>query len=214
MPESPSTSHLEEVELLVLADCIPCPSRRARAEVHLDACATCREALADFLRIRAAPAPDVHAARTEVVLTEAPGARLSASGMPLLAQGTLLGRYVLLERLGSGGMGVVHAAYDPSLDRRIGLKLLRALPSAGGSQGMTERLLREAQAAARTRHPHVVTVHDVGTFGQVVFIAMELVDGGNLREHLRAQARPWRDVVRLYLQQIRHHHLQQKIRFP
>ncbi|RKH13443.1 serine/threonine protein kinase [Corallococcus sp. CA053C] len=200
MPESPSTSHLEEVELLDLADGIPSQTLRARAEVHLDACATCREALADFLRIRAAPAPDVHAARTEVVLTEAPGARLSASGMPLLAQGTLLGRYVLLERLGSGGMGVVHAAYDPSLDRRIGLKLLRALPSAGGSQGMTERLLREAQAAARTRHPHVVTVHDVGTFGQVVFIAMELVDGGNLREHLRAQARPWRDVVRLYLQ--------------
>ncbi|RKH54517.1 serine/threonine-protein kinase [Corallococcus llansteffanensis] len=200
MSESPSASHLEEVELLDLADGIPSQALRERAEVHLDACATCREALADFLRIRAAPAPDVHAARTEVVVTESPGTRLSASGMPLLAQGTLLGRYVLLERLGSGGMGVVHAAYDPSLDRRIGLKLLRALPGAGGSQGMTERLLREAQAAARTRHPHVVTVHDVGTFGQVVFIAMELVDGGNLREHLRAQARPWRDVVRLYLQ--------------
>ncbi|XHF30578.1 serine/threonine-protein kinase [Corallococcus exercitus] len=97
-------------------------------------------------------------------------------------------------------MGVVHAAYDPSLDRRIGLKLLRAPPSTGGSQGMTERLLREAQAAARTRHPHVVAVHDVGTFGDVVFIAMELVDGGTLRQHLKEAARPWRDVVRLYVQ--------------
>ena len=200
MPESPSASHLDEVELLDLADGVPSQALRERAEVHLDACATCREALADFLRVRAAPAPDVHAARTEVVLTQAPGARLSPTGMPLLAQGTLLGRYVLLERLGAGGMGVVHAAYDPSLDRRIGLKLLRTLPSVGGSQGMTERLLREAQAAARTRHPHVVTVHDVGTVGQFVFIAMELVDGGNLRQHLRAQARPWREVVRLYLQ--------------
>lgn len=200
MPESPSAAHLDEVELLDLADGIPSQALRERAEVHLDACATCREALADFLRIRAAPAPDVHAARTEVVLTEGPAARVSPLGMPLLAQGTLLGRYVLLERLGAGGMGVVHAAYDPSLDRRIGLKLLRTLPSAGGTQGMTERLLREAQAAARTRHPHVVTVHDVGTVGQFVFIAMELVDGANLRQHLRAQARPWREVVRLYLQ--------------
>ncbi|RKH40494.1 protein kinase domain-containing protein [Corallococcus sicarius] len=200
MSESPSASHLDEVELLDLADGVPSQALRERAEVHLDACATCREALADFLRIRAAPAPDVHAARTEVVLTEAPAARVSPLGMPLLAQGTLLGRYVLLERLGAGGMGVVHAAYDPSLDRRIGLKLLRTLPSGGGSQGMTERLLREAQAAARTRHPHVVTVHDVGTVGQFVFIAMELVDGANLRQHLRAQARPWREVVRLYLQ--------------
>ncbi|RKH15527.1 serine/threonine protein kinase [Corallococcus sp. CA047B] len=198
MPDS--ASHLEEVELLDLADGVPSQALRERAEAHLDACASCREALADFLRIRAAPAPDVHHARTVLLVSESPGARLSASGMPLIAQGTLLGRYVVLERLGAGGMGVVHAAYDPSLDRRIGLKLLRTLPEAGGTGGMTERLLREAQAAARTRHPHVVTVHDVGTFGDVVFIAMELVEGGTLRQHLRASPRPWRDVVRLYLQ--------------
>ncbi|RYZ40346.1 MAG: tetratricopeptide repeat protein [Myxococcaceae bacterium] len=198
---SDSASHLEEVELLDLADGVPSQALRERAEAHLDACASCREALADFLRIRAVPAPDVHNARTEILVSESPGSRLSVSGMPLIAQGTLLGRYVVLERLGAGGMGVVHAAYDPSLDRRIGLKLLRTMPaSEGDTGGMTERLLREAQAAARTRHPHVVTVHDVGTFGSVVFIAMELVEGGTLRQHLKAAPRPWRDVVRLYVQ--------------
>ncbi|MBN8472232.1 tetratricopeptide repeat protein [Corallococcus exiguus] len=197
MPES--TGHLAEVELLDLADGVPSQSLRERAEGHLDSCASCREALADFLRVRAVPAPDVHAARTAVAVSE-PFTRSVKSRIPQVAQGTLLGRYVVLERLGAGGMGVVHAAYDPSLDRRIGLKLLRAPPSASGSQGGTERLLREAQAAARTRHPHVVAVHDVGTFGDVVFIAMELVDGGTLRQHQREAARPWREVVRLYLQ--------------
>ncbi|NRD55054.1 serine/threonine-protein kinase [Corallococcus exiguus] len=197
MPES--TAHLDEVELLDLADGIPSQSLRERAEGHLDTCASCREALADFLRVRAVPAPDVHAARTAVAVSE-PFTRSVKSRIPQVAQGTLLGRYVVLERLGAGGMGVVHAAYDPSLDRRIGLKLLRAPTSASGSQGGTERLLREAQAAARTRHPHVVAVHDVGTFGDVVFIAMELVDGGTVRQHLLEATRPWRDVVRLYIQ--------------
>ncbi|RKH98155.1 hypothetical protein D7Y04_24705 [Corallococcus sp. AB038B] len=197
MPES--TAHLDEVELLDLADGIPSQSLRERAEGHLDTCASCREALADFLRVRAVPAPDVHAARTAVAVSE-PFTRSVKSRIPQVAQGTLLGRYVVLERLGAGGMGVVHAAYDPSLDRRIGLKLLRAPTSTSGSQGGTERLLREAQAAARTRHPHVVAVHDVGTFGDVVFIAMELVDGGTVRQHLLEATRPWRDVVRLYIQ--------------
>ncbi|NPD23347.1 serine/threonine-protein kinase [Corallococcus exiguus] len=197
MPES--TAHLDEVELLDLADGIPSQSLRERAEGHLDTCASCREALADFLRVRAVPAPDVHAARTAVAVSE-PFTRSVKSRIPQVAQGTLLGRYVVLDRLGAGGMGVVHAAYDPSLDRRIGLKLLRAPTSASGFQGGTERLLREAQAAARTRHPHVVAVHDVGTFGDVVFIAMELVDGGTVRQHLLAATRPWRDVVRLYVQ--------------
>ncbi|WP_148712897.1 serine/threonine-protein kinase [Corallococcus sp. AB030] len=197
MPES--TAHLDEVELLDLADGIPSQSLRERAEGHLDTCASCREALADFLRVRAVPAPDVHAARTAVAVSE-PFTRSVKSRILQVAQGTLLGRYVVLERLGAGGMGVVHAAYDPSLDRRIGLKLLRAPTSASGSQGGTERLLREAQAAARTRHPHVVAVHDVGTFGDVVFIAMELVDGGTVRQHLLEATRPWRDVVRLYIQ--------------
>src|SRR5689334_1111615 len=81
-----------------------------------------------------------------------------------------IGRYRIERRLGSGGMGVVHAAHDPELDRRVALKVLHE------SRGQA-RLLREAQAMARLRHPNVLTVHDVGVSDDRVFITMELIDG-------------------------------------
>src|SRR5690349_6057081 len=77
----------------------------------------------------------------------------------------LLSRYVLLERIGAGGLGVVFAAYDPSLDRRVAIKLLQARTiAADDADGARERLVREAQAIARLAHPNVVAVHDVGTY--------------------------------------------------
>jgi serine/threonine protein kinase len=94
-------------------------------------------------------------------------------------------------------MGIVYAAYDPELDRRVALKLLQ--PGAGGSgsssAGSQTWLLREAQAMARLSHPNVIAVHDVGTFGDRVFIAMELVEGVTLREWSKASVRAWREVL-------------------
>jgi tetratricopeptide (TPR) repeat protein len=111
-----------------------------------------------------------------------------------LARGTLVGRYVVLDVLGEGGMGVVYAAYDPELDRKIAIKLLQAAHGESESGGQAW-LLREAQAMARLSHPNVIAVHDVGTLsGDRVFVAMELVDGMTLRAWLREE-RPWRDVV-------------------
>jgi serine/threonine protein kinase len=98
------------------------------------------------------------------------------------ARGAVVGRYVVLQRLGAGGMGVVHAAYDPELDRKVALKLL--LPGMVGDTGRA-RLLREAQALARLSHPNVVAIHDVGTVGEQVWLAMELVQGQTLGEWLR-----------------------------
>nr|WP_246356974.1 serine/threonine-protein kinase [Pyxidicoccus fallax] len=119
---------------------------------------------------------------------------------PWLQRGTLLGRYVVLEPIGAGGMGVVHAAYDPELDRRVALKLIRidAVSLAKREQAQA-RLLREAQAAARVVHPNVITIHDVGRFGEHVFLAMELVEGTTLREHLRRPDRDWRALLELFL---------------
>ena len=98
--------------------------------------------------------------------------------------GTSIGRYVILSELGKGGMGVVYKAYDPELDRRIALKLMLVKPDPNGGSLASGRLLREAQALAQLSHPNVVSVHDVGTFDQAVFIAMEFVEGSTLRHWL------------------------------
>jgi predicted Ser/Thr protein kinase len=106
-----------------------------------------------------------------------------------------VGRFLVIRTLGAGGMGVVAEAYDPELDRRIALKLLKH-GRGGDSQA---RLMREAQAMARLSHPNVVQVYDVGLVGDQVFIAMELVRGQTLGTWLEDQTRHWRDVVRVFL---------------
>ncbi len=118
-----------------------------------------------------------------------------------LDRGAAIGRYVVLEYLGGGGMGVVYSAYDPELDRKIALKLLRAeaYPDQARDEAQ-QRLLREAQALAKLSHPNVVAVHDLGVTGGQVFIAMEHIDGLDLREWLEAQEPPWQRVVEVFLQ--------------
>jgi tetratricopeptide (TPR) repeat protein/predicted Ser/Thr protein kinase len=110
--------------------------------------------------------------------TEAGPARPDAGA---LAAGSSLGRYTLERVLGQGGMGVVWAAHDPDLDRRVAVKLLR---SEGGAEGRA-RLLREARAMARLSHRNVITVHEVGSQGARDFVAMELIDGESLEQWLR-----------------------------
>jgi len=197
MASPPAAPCLSEIELLDLVDGAAPPELRARAEAHLDGCRDCREQLAGFLRARAPSVSESHPGALAEPPTEVVLPRRKGSALPELSRGTALGRYVVLERIGAGGMGVVYAAYDPSLDRRIVLKLLR--PSTQGD-GSVEQRMWEAKAAARIQHPHVVAVHDVGTFGECVFIAMELMDGGTLRQHLAAAKPPWIEIVRLYLQ--------------
>jgi tetratricopeptide (TPR) repeat protein/predicted Ser/Thr protein kinase len=119
-------------------------------------------------------------APTDVSRATAPSGDTPA---PRLHRGAVIGRYVVLEVSGEGGMGVVYAAYDPQLDRRVAIKLLRPARNAG-SRGRA-RLLREAQAIARISHPNVVGVHDVGAHGDDVFIAMEFVEGQTLTRWLQ-----------------------------
>jgi tetratricopeptide (TPR) repeat protein len=112
-----------------------------------------------------------------------------------LARGAALGRYLVLDKIGEGGMGVVYAAFDPELDRKVAIKVLQTA-EAGESSGGQAWLLREAQALARLQHPNVVAVHDVGTLAEdQIFVAMELVDGVTMRAWLKDQPRMWREVV-------------------
>jgi serine/threonine protein kinase len=96
-------------------------------------------------------------------------------------RGETIGRYLVLARLGAGGMGVVFAAYDPELDRRVAIKVLHGRRDSDASR---RRLAREAQALARIAHPHVVAVHDVGIHDGRVFLAMQYVEGTTLREFM------------------------------
>ncbi len=97
-----------------------------------------------------------------------------------MSRGTSLGRYIVLEAIGRGGQGVVYAAFDPQLDRKVALKLVRVKEGGDPSDDQRARLLREAQTLARLHHPNVVAVHDVGRFADQVFIAMEFMAGGTL----------------------------------
>ncbi|MEO8548645.1 MAG: serine/threonine-protein kinase [Kofleriaceae bacterium] len=111
---------------------------------------------------------------------------------PVIPRGTAIGKYVVLDVLGSGAMGIVVSAIDPTLDRRVAIKLVKA--DRGGTTTGQQRLLREAQAMARLAHPNVVTVFEAGTFGERVFLAMEYIAGTTLAGWLASERSP-REII-------------------
>jgi eukaryotic-like serine/threonine-protein kinase len=145
---------------------------------HVDRCELCRQVVAAAVRAArsvtkpAAAGDDAH-----------PGDRVE--------------RYAVFEPLGVGGMGVVYRAYDPRLDRKIAIKLLR--PGLCDEKNR-ERMQREARMLAKLAHPNVVAVHDAGTWSDRVYIAMELVEGVTLRDWLTEKPRSWREIVDVLIQ--------------
>src|SRR5690349_18057426 len=118
---------------------------------------------------------DVHATPASPPATSARQAYLELAGLPdVILPGTLLGRYVVLEVVGRGGMGTVVRAYDPRLRREVAVKRLR--PRASLEQAEA-RLVREARAMAQLNHPNVVAVYDVEAVPWGVLVAMEYVRG-------------------------------------
>ncbi len=118
----------------------------------------------------------------------------------IFQRGACLGRYVVLRAIGSGGMGNVYAAYDPELDRKVALKVLRADVLLSEERDESQRRLRrEAQATARLNHPNVVSVFDIGTVGERLFIAMELIEGPTLTEWQAVEPRPWREALKVFV---------------
>lgn len=107
---------------------------------------------------------------------------------PRGASRVLGGRYELLHEIASGGMAVVWEAQDTLLDRHVAIKLLH--PQFAADPEFLERFRREARAAAKLSHPNIVPIYDVGEDSETKtpFIVMELVEGGNLKEHIRRSA--------------------------
>jgi tetratricopeptide (TPR) repeat protein/tRNA A-37 threonylcarbamoyl transferase component Bud32 len=158
----------------------------ATVEAHLGDCESCGRLVAE-------------AARDLFGTGDATAAELPTP----LAAGAKLGRHAILGVVGRGAMGVVYTAYDPELDRRVALKVLRPTHRSGDQKVLRERLLREGQAMARLSHPNVVTVYDVGIVDDEVFLAMEYVEGETLSAWLGRENRPWRAVLGAFLEAAR-----------
>src|SRR5688572_19270652 len=179
--------HARDRELSSLASGALEESERTRLQRHIGECSEC------LRRLKEVESESVDRTLSPV------HSRAAAE----LEPGRTLGRYVVLERLGAGGWGEVYAAFDPQLDRKVALKILRA--DRAEAEGGSTRLLREAQALARLQHPNIVAVHDVGMVEREVFMAMELVSGQPLDVWLKEGPGPgpgpraWREVLDVFI---------------
>lgn len=113
-------------------------------------------------------------------------------------EGMKIDRFVVLQPMGSGGMGDVYAAWDPHLGRRVAIKVLH--PSTATDSAQRARMLREARALAQLSHPNVVRVYEIGETAGFPFLVMELVDGESLDHLIRAGRLPQKEMARLFLQ--------------
>jgi tetratricopeptide (TPR) repeat protein/predicted Ser/Thr protein kinase len=155
-----------------------------QAEEHMASCTACRSLVAELARLSAS------ATTTSGVFGEPAASKDPVQSTPDFA----LGRYRVYERIGAGAMGVVFAAIDPELGRKVALKVLHPALRSGSSDAGA-RLRREAQIMARLSHANVRAVFDVGHWGGHSFVAMELIDGDNLRQWLRSSPRHWTAIL-------------------
>ena len=168
------------------------PAEIERLGQHMDNCSHCA-ALVNELGAVLAPASEGD--------SETPGSTSARTQPESPSTPKQLGRYQVLEPLGAGGMGVVTLAYDPQLKRNVALKLIRPeLLASSAEPEMRARLLREAQALASLSHPNVVAVHDVGSWEDGLFIAMEYVAGSTVGEWLQQESPGWRSITDVFLQ--------------
>ena len=93
-----------------------------------------------------------------------------------------LGRYRLVEELGRGAMGVVYRAEDPLLNRTVAIKTILLMDDPAARAEYEARFFQEAKAAGGLNHPNLITIHDIGREGDVAYMAMELLEGTELRE--------------------------------
>jgi eukaryotic-like serine/threonine-protein kinase len=165
------------------------PAAFAELEVHIDTCEHCRKIVAAALSSssRAGVHPAGSTSATLAVGTPPPN---EDDALASIVDVSISGRYVIEAVLGRGGMGTVYLARDQTLGRDVALKLHRA-----GSGN--DRLQREAIAMAKLAHPNVVTVFEIGSVDDRLYVAMEYVRGETLRGWLDAGTRGWRQIVEM-----------------
>lgn len=168
-------SHPSDESLALLAELGPSAPGAEQLRAHLAGCAECVATIAELKRALA------------------PGHAPVAAGDELSA-GVRLGRFVVERAIGAGSSSIVYSAHDPALDRTVALKVLHPVLAPA----LAARVLDEARALAKVRHPHVSAVYDVGVSGPLQWIAMEYLDGVSLRVHLKTHAPDWNATFALF----------------
>jgi serine/threonine protein kinase len=193
MPDNEISDCLDDNLIVEFIDGLLSAREIARVERHAARCDSCRRLLAELGR-----------APTDDPILRGLSATLPAGGVAHIdiQPGQEIGRFVVLDRIGRGGMGVVFSAYDPKLDRKVAIKLLHSRPEGASQppQDSQMRLLREAQAMAQLSHPNVISVYDVGTYKSEVYIAMEFVEGETLSKWVLRWERSWSDILDKFVQ--------------
>src|SRR5579883_2553754 len=183
---------------------------------HVSSCARCATILEELqvkdtvvfrLRRSSADKPVVDEAVC-AQLAEQARAILEAESVPATVNGTgaaevlpvprlpaVFGPYLLLERIGQGGMGIVYKARQETLKRLVALKMIRAGSYASAEERL--RFQREGEAIARIRHGHVVQIHDFGEHEGQMYFSMELLEGGTLSSRLHKGPLPEREAAEL-----------------
>ncbi len=193
---------------------------RQRIDAHLDGCDACRE-LVSALAIAGAPEggsePEIDLGRlSSIDLAEdgsltmlrdtsaRPPARDSertqvfgkdAKGAAPLEKGDLVAHFRIMRQLGRGAMGEVYVARDTLLGRKVALKVIA--PDLLNSEKAVRRFLFEARATARFNHPNIVTIHAVGEHDGRPYVALEYVEGENLRERCQRQRPSLSETLRI-----------------
>ncbi|HWB74392.1 MAG TPA: serine/threonine-protein kinase, partial [Nannocystaceae bacterium] len=134
--------------------------------------------------------------QTERTIVEGPASEPAARDADDV--GPEIGRYLVIDEIGAGGMGRVFRAYDPKLGREVALKRLRLRAHGGETDGA--RMLREAKALAMLSHPNVVSIYDVDIDHGTVYIAMEYVRGATLKTWVVRSGHGWREVLAMFVQ--------------
>ena len=143
---------------------------------HIDGCESCSRLMIDLARV------------------------LTSGSEEALAEDLFISRYKVVRKVGEGGMGVVYEGYDPLLDRRVALKVVRGGDvDARSLDDHSKRLVREAKLLAAISHPNVLPIHDMGEHDGKFFLALEFVDGDTLNGWVEKTAPGWREMVRVYL---------------
>ena len=161
--------------------------RRREVFAHIDGCAGCRALVAASTEaITSPPSAQTRADDEETVI---------GFEIPLLSEGAVVDHYHVVRRLGRGGMGEVYLAYDPQLDRKVALKLIK--PELLRRSGARERFIKEARATARLNHPNIVTIHSVGEHLGQPYVALELLEGQTLSERMGRGRAPIDEIVQV-----------------